>query len=91
MLASVTVGLAASLLPDGVVVAVAVAALGGALLLAGVVRAGSLIGLLPAVPLWATWSVVVLAEVDAAVIGVFVLAVSLSVLGAAWVGAGNTG
>ena len=91
VLASVAVGLAASLLPDGMVVAVAVAALGGALLLAGVVRAGSLIGLLPAVPLWATWSVVVLAEVDDAVIGVFALAVSLSVLGAAWVGAGNPG
>ena len=91
VLASVTVGLAASLLPDGVLVAVAVAALGGALLLAGVVRAGSLIGLLPAVPLWATWLVVVLAEVDDAVIGVFVLAVSLAVLGAAWLGAGHRG
>ena len=73
------------------VVAVAVAALGGGLLLAGVVRAGSLIGLLPAVPLWATWSVMVLADVDEAVVGVFALAVSLSLLGAAWVGAGNAG
>lgn len=88
VLASVTGGLLASLLPPTAAVAVGVAALGGTLLAVGVSRGRGVLGLLPAVPLWATW-LLVPRDVDQRVVAVFVLAVALSLLGAAWLGAGR--
>lgn len=89
VLSSVAVGLLASLLPRTAVVAVGVGLLGGALLLAGVARGRGVVGLLPATPLWATWLVMVLADVDQGVVGVLFVAVAASLLAAAWMGAGD--
>lgn len=89
VLSSVALGLLASLLPRTAVVAVGVGVLGGGLLLAGIARGRGVVGLLPAVPLWATWLVMVLADVDQGLVGVFALAVAASLLAAAWMGVGD--
>jgi hypothetical protein len=89
VLASAAVGLLASLLPGTAVVAVGVGALGGGLLLAGISRGRGVVGLLPAGALWGTWAVMVLADVDQGLAGAFALAVSASLLTAAWMGAGH--
>lgn len=89
VLASAAVGLLASLLPGTAVVAVGVGALGGGLLLAGISRGRGVVGLLPAGALWGTWAVMVLADADQGLVGAFALAVSASLLTAAWIGAGH--
>ncbi|MGB9375236.1 MAG: hypothetical protein WCA82_13895 [Jiangellales bacterium] len=91
VLTSVAVGLLASLLPRTAVVAVGVGALGGGLLLAGISRGRGVVGLLPAGALWGAWAVMVLADVDQGLVGAFALAVSASLLTAAWIGAGDAG